>query len=488
MKNYDKQFFGEKRMVFMADPEQSEGVVADVEEQKAHLEEYTNNALLEKTEELQSDMLSMTEEKFHALSQTEQLLAITNPPGLVNDFTEGTSMEITFHGNKTLEQRITAGTFPAQVEEITVIEKPGDEPMKGKRRGLKGEFYAPGGERLRIYEGTVVTINKTRTGEEMQIIQAINAKKAKEYAGDDEEKEAIAEMSYESGVPPEFVEVLTNNKKDMVEIQQVITEIGRKKGQFEAQFSKEKAYNEKEVEFEIVIDGKKETVKTTVYMPTPKFVGFVFDEDEKIENIGDILGFSDEEKSAAKDFRKKNRVAIESTGRNKSEVLKEIMEGSNLYASKFGQLKNFSIEEYLYKIGQRESRNNYRARNDREGAKRGVDSDKWAFGKYQFIVGTLRGYDINLGRPPNENAIQSFLSNHQLQENIMRKFTLDNANAALKNGRVMQMVNSGVVSWGRVLAAMHFAGASGGIRAIIEGRDMQLSDWLGGSNYTRGFA
>lgn len=51
----------------------------------------------------------------------------------------------------------------------------------------------------------------------------------------------------------------------------------------------------------------------------------------------------------------------------------------------------FDLSAYKQAIAMRESGGgDYRARNDGSGKRRGVSSEKWAFGKYQFTVETLR--------------------------------------------------------------------------------------------------
>lgn len=61
--------------------------------------------------------------------------------------------------------------------------------------------------------------------------------------------------------------------------------------------------------------------------------------------------------------------------------------------------KDFGIDIDRYKaaIAKHESGGmGYFARNDDAGRRRGIDSEKWAFGKYQFTTATLRGYGVDL--------------------------------------------------------------------------------------------
>lgn len=81
---------------------------------------------------------------------------------------------------------------------------------------------------------------------------------------------------------------------------------------------------------------------------------------------------------------------------------------------------DFDWDKYKEAIASHESGGSYFARNDNLGRKKGISSEKWAFGKYQFTTETLRWYWVDLWAP-DEDKIQAFLSNSALQEEIMDK-------------------------------------------------------------------
>lgn len=110
----------------------------------------------------------------------------------------------------------------------------------------------------------------------------------------------------------------------------------------------------------------------------------------------------------------------------------------------------FDWDKYKESIANIESRASwlYFARNDSIGKQKHVKSDDWAFGKYQFTVGTLKWFWINLGNPPDEWKIQDFLSNSTLQEEIMDKFMLKAIETRiLPNEEIMQQIRSWRNMW-----------------------------------------
>lgn len=142
--------------------------------------------------------------------------------------------------------------------------------------------------------------------------------------------------------------------------------------------------------------------------------------------------------------------------------------------------ENFDLNLYKKAIAKMESGGNYGARNDAEGRRLGRPSNKWAFGKYQFIEETANKYGVNLN-PNDEQSIQRFLSDHLQQEDVMNRFTLENLKLyASKPTSVKQALLGNGYDVYQVLAAMHFAGpksinwASGKI-------EVKGEDWLGTS-------
>lgn len=97
------------------------------------------------------------------------------------------------------------------------------------------------------------------------------------------------------------------------------------------------------------------------------------------------------------------------------------------------------IESYKAAIAKFESGAKwYFARNDGDAKKLWVDSDKYAYGKYQFIPMTLRGYTpilesywITVSRPMTEDEIQSWLKNADAQEAVMDQYIIDMASSKI---------------------------------------------------------
>lgn len=138
--------------------------------------------------------------------------------------------------------------------------------------------------------------------------------------------------------------------------------------------------------------------------------------------------------------------------------------------------KDFGIDLDRYKaaIAKHESGGmGYFARNDDAGRKNGVDPEKWAFGKYQFTVETLRGFGTDLGRPPEEARIQKFLNDPLLQEEIMDRYMLSTIEKyVLPNAQVMKSVESGEKSMAYYLALTHIGGPG-------KLKNSSGKDWLG---------
>ncbi len=138
--------------------------------------------------------------------------------------------------------------------------------------------------------------------------------------------------------------------------------------------------------------------------------------------------------------------------------------------------KDFGLDLDRYKaaIAKHESGGmSYFARNDDAGRRNGVDPDKWAFGKYQFTVETLRGYGIELGRPPDEEKIQKFLHDPLLQEEIMDRYILGTIERyVLPNEKVMREIQDGTNSIAYYLALTHIGGPG-------KLKNAGGKDWLG---------
>ncbi|MFZ3232633.1 MAG: NlpC/P60 family protein [Patescibacteria group bacterium] len=138
--------------------------------------------------------------------------------------------------------------------------------------------------------------------------------------------------------------------------------------------------------------------------------------------------------------------------------------------------KDFGLDLDRYKaaIAKHESGGmSYFARNDDAGRKNGVDPDKWAFGKYQFTVETLRGYGVELGHPPEEGKIQKFLNDALLQEEIMDRYILGTIEKyVLPNEKVMKDIGDGTNSIAYFLALTHIGGPG-------KLKNAGGKDWLG---------
>lgn len=144
--------------------------------------------------------------------------------------------------------------------------------------------------------------------------------------------------------------------------------------------------------------------------------------------------------------------------------------------------KNFSLDFDRYKgaIAKHESGGQgYFARNDTAGKERGVRPGAWAFGKYQFTAETLRGYGVDLGNPPEEGKIQSFLQNSSLQEEIMDKYIISNLEKhILPNKKIMEDMARDGTSLSYYLALTHIGGPG-----ALTNKNLG-KDWLGTSTHT----
>lgn len=97
----------------------------------------------------------------------------------------------------------------------------------------------------------------------------------------------------------------------------------------------------------------------------------------------------------------------------------------------------------------------YNARNDESWKERWVKPAKWAFWKYQFTVETLIDYWVAISIPPSEKDIQSFLKNHSLQEDVMKRYTYTNLKKLKKNQEFAWLIESWDKEVWKALAAWH---------------------------------
>ena len=91
---------------------------------------------------------------------------------------------------------------------------------------------------------------------------------------------------------------------------------------------------------------------------------------------------------------------------------------------------------------------------------------------------TLRGYGVDLGNPPRETDIQSWLKNATLQEQIMDRYIADNLNKhILSNDRIMGNMARDKTSLSYYLALTHIGGPG-----ALSGSKLK-ADWLGTSTH-----
>jgi hypothetical protein len=107
----------------------------------------------------------------------------------------------------------------------------------------------------------------------------------------------------------------------------------------------------------------------------------------------------------------------------------------------------------------------YLARNDIKAKELGVDAEKHAFGKYQFITMTLRGYQsilttygIHLSKPVTENEIQSWLQNANAQEAVMDQYMIDMSERILSDSKFSSEIAADPSKIAYYLALTHIGG------------------------------
>ncbi|MDD2565812.1 MAG: hypothetical protein PHZ26_01805 [Candidatus Gracilibacteria bacterium] len=204
---------------------------------------------------------------------------------------------------------------------------------------------------------------------------------------------------------------------------------------------------------------------------------------EKIEKISDIVSEIGNEIGTTQSYKERLEKIIAKANEYKINKLKYSEDELNLVIKRLSKTLeiignkefNFDWDSYKLSISKVESCGLYTARNDNLGKKKGISSEKWAFGKYQFTTETLRGFGVDLGRPPLENNIQDFLNNHLLQEEIMDKYMIQVLQKKiLPNSKIMQKVADGNKDIPYYLALTHI----GGPGALIKS---SKTDWLGTS-------
>ena len=110
------------------------------------------------------------------------------------------------------------------------------------------------------------------------------------------------------------------------------------------------------------------------------------------------------------------------------------------------------LQQYLYSISSVESGHRYDIDNSRKGEKLGIDSSKWAYGKYQFTNETLQSYGID-----TEKARLAFLKSPKKQESLMKRYTLDHIKYIMQEPVFGMLIESGVEP-NHILSAMHHRG------------------------------
>lgn len=140
---------------------------------------------------------------------------------------------------------------------------------------------------------------------------------------------------------------------------------------------------------------------------------------------------------------------------NRLKKTKELLWEKNLW---------LNIESYKAAIAMFESgAKSYMARNDEKARGLWVNPDKYAYGKYQFIPSTLRGYSsilsnygITISKPATENEIQSWLTNSDAQEAVMDQYIIDMATwKILTNSRFSQEISEDPTKIAYYLALTH---------------------------------
>lgn len=220
-----------------------------VDQQKERIENKTSWQLTELKKEVESGRPTRGSLKdFFKKNSTEQLAAISNVDSNAA-IQVGDTVKIDFHGNRTLEMEITAGhILPPEISEITV-NTPDRGELTGKRRGLKGEFYSSGGERLKIYSDTIITIKSVRDTIEVQSLKNTVDVGSEKFPVNNRN---VAKIALERGIDPNFLlkfrgangtfQNLFKNNPEYLNLsseeqtKMAATVIGRSEGQFASRF------------------------------------------------------------------------------------------------------------------------------------------------------------------------------------------------------------------------------------------------------------
>lgn len=116
---------------------------------------------------------------------------------------------------------------------------------------------------------------------------------------------------------------------------------------------------------------------------------------------------------------------------------------------------SFDYNAYIRAISAIESNGNYKASNAKKWEKYWVNSQKYAKWRYQFTKETLAWFWIK-----TDQQIQKYLKSPELQDEIMRKFTLRNYQYAIKTPSISLLLNKWI-NISQILATMHHRGSYG---------------------------
>lgn len=175
----------------------------------------------------------------------------------------------------------------------------------------------------------------------------------------------------------------------------------------------------------------------------------VVEENEKLSRISDIVVEIWNELNFNGAYKDKLKAVIEKAKEYKDKWGKYTEEELQLVINRLTRTLdiiwnkniNFDWDWYKASIAKSESGWMYNSRNDGSWKQLNIKPEKWAFGKYQFTVETLRSFWIDLWVPPKEEEIQKWLQNPTLQEEIMDKYMLNTLEKSiLSNPTIMNRV------------------------------------------------
>ncbi len=220
--------------------------------------------------------------QFLEQSQQHRLYLLTGNTNVA----EGKSLTVDFHKNAALEREITAGhILPPEVRKITI------DGIEGARNGLNGEFYANNGkgERLKIFTGTEIMINKLSSEEALQTMRQSIDKQTSTFS---EDEQPIARTALERGIDPILVvntqESLGSGYESLEDEQRaemLATIVARKQGEFQMYFP--------DLEVKDSESGKY----------SPEFVGYILPDTKSIKTVGDKMGLDSNQMQQAEEFQ-----------------------------------------------------------------------------------------------------------------------------------------------------------------------------------------